>query len=72
MPSFRSFLNFTVGATCLSLLVAGNDVVNTRVAVLGGGLAGIIAARTLHDRGLDDFVILEGRNELGTVLFPWI
>ena len=44
---------------------ANNKVVKTRVAVLGGGMAGIIAARTLHEQGVDDFVIIEGRDTLG-------
>lgn len=36
-----------------------------QVLVLGGGVAGIIAARSLHTKGVDDFVIIEGRDELG-------
>ncbi|KAJ6510494.1 amine oxidase [Mycena sanguinolenta] len=35
------------------------------VLILGGGVAGIIAARTLHDQGIDDFLIVEARDELG-------
>ncbi|KAH0582379.1 hypothetical protein H2248_010324 [Termitomyces sp. 'cryptogamus'] len=37
----------------------------TRVLVLGGGVAGVIAARTLHEQGIDDFVVVEARDELG-------
>ncbi|KAJ7262748.1 hypothetical protein B0H12DRAFT_1104283 [Mycena haematopus] len=36
-----------------------------RVLILGGGVAGIIAARTLHEQGIDDFLIVEARDELG-------
>ncbi|KDR74114.1 hypothetical protein GALMADRAFT_124393 [Galerina marginata CBS 339.88] len=36
-----------------------------KVLILGGGVAGVIAARTLHESGIDDFVIVEARNELG-------
>ncbi|PPQ69357.1 hypothetical protein CVT25_004749 [Psilocybe cyanescens] len=36
-----------------------------KVLILGGGVAGVIAARTLHERGIDDFVVVEARNELG-------
>ncbi|KAH9477058.1 Polyamine oxidase 6 [Psilocybe cubensis] len=36
-----------------------------QVLILGGGVTGVIAARTLHERGIDDFVIVEARNELG-------
>ncbi|KAH0582385.1 hypothetical protein H2248_010329 [Termitomyces sp. 'cryptogamus'] len=37
----------------------------TKVLVLGGGVAGVIAARTLHEQGIDDFVVVEARDELG-------
>lgn len=54
---------------CFSLLVAARgEVVTTRVAILGGGMAGIIAARTLHEQGVNDYVIIEGRDELGWFL----
>ncbi|KAF8961609.1 hypothetical protein BDZ97DRAFT_1905477 [Flammula alnicola] len=36
-----------------------------KVLILGGGVAGVIAARTLHESGIDDFVIVEARGELG-------
>ena len=36
-----------------------------QVLVLGGGVAGIIAARSLHRKAVDDFVIIEARDELG-------
>ncbi|KAG0694711.1 hypothetical protein DFH29DRAFT_815023 [Suillus ampliporus] len=39
-----------------------NDV---KVLILGGGVAGVIAARTLHRKGIDDFLIVEARDELG-------
>ncbi|KAL4071562.1 hypothetical protein V8B97DRAFT_405456 [Scleroderma yunnanense] len=38
---------------------------NTKVLILGGGMAGVIAARTLHEQGIDDFVIVEAKTELG-------
>jgi len=38
---------------------------NSRVLILGGGVAGIMAARTFHDHGIKDFLIIEGREELG-------
>ncbi|KAH7923411.1 amine oxidase [Leucogyrophana mollusca] len=38
---------------------------NATVLILGGGVAGIIAARTLHEQGIDDFIVVEGREELG-------
>lgn len=38
---------------------------NKTVLILGGGVAGVIAARTLHQQGIDNFIIIEGRDELG-------
>ncbi|KAF7368646.1 Amine oxidase [Mycena venus] len=35
------------------------------VLILGGGVAGIIAARTLVEKGITDFLIVEARDELG-------
>ncbi|KAF8210927.1 hypothetical protein K438DRAFT_1569398 [Mycena galopus ATCC 62051] len=35
------------------------------VLILGGGVAGIIAARTLAKEGITDFLIVEARDELG-------
>ena len=36
-----------------------------KVLVLGGGVAGVIAARTLHQAGITDFLVVEARSELG-------
>ena len=36
-----------------------------KVLILGGGVAGVIAARTLHQNGIVDFLIVEARHELG-------
>ncbi|KAI1795246.1 amine oxidase [Ganoderma leucocontextum] len=38
---------------------------DTRVLILGGGVAGVTAARTLHEQGIDDFIVIEARHELG-------
>ena len=35
------------------------------VLILGGGVAGIIAAETLTEKGITDFIIIEARDELG-------
>lgn len=35
------------------------------VLILGGGVAGVIAARTLHEKGITNFRIVEARDELG-------
>lgn len=36
-----------------------------KVLILGAGLSGIIAGKTLKDNGVDDFLILEGQNYIG-------
>ncbi|KAI0070410.1 amine oxidase [Panus rudis PR-1116 ss-1] len=38
---------------------------DAKVLILGGGVAGVIAARTLHEQGIPDFLIVEARHELG-------
>lgn len=38
---------------------------DARVLILGGGVAGVIAARTLHEQGISDFIIVEARDQLG-------
>ncbi|XP_078346841.1 uncharacterized protein LOC144632113 [Oculina patagonica] len=37
----------------------------TKVLILGAGLSGITAAKTLLDKGITDFLILEGKNYTG-------
>jgi polyamine oxidase len=37
----------------------------TKVAILGGGVSGISAAKNLVANGITDFVIVEARDELG-------
>ncbi|KAF9238348.1 hypothetical protein BU15DRAFT_47713 [Melanogaster broomeanus] len=43
---------------------------HTTVLILGGGMAGVIAARTLHEQGIDDFIIVEAKIELGGRMIP--
>ncbi|KAH0834009.1 hypothetical protein J3R83DRAFT_11245 [Lanmaoa asiatica] len=42
-----------------------NTTKHTTVLILGGGVTGIIAARTLHEQGINDFIILDAKTELG-------
>ncbi|KAI0742275.1 amine oxidase [Daedaleopsis nitida] len=53
------------GQTVLSTAAASRRGKDTKVLILGGGVAGIIAARTLQEQGVDDFIIVEARHELG-------
>ncbi|KAL0956484.1 hypothetical protein HGRIS_002630 [Hohenbuehelia grisea] len=41
------------------------------VLVLGGGIAGVIAARTLHEAGVDDYLLVEANTELGGRIRNW-
>ena len=38
---------------------------STKILILGAGLSGITAAKTLLDKGITDFLILEGKNYTG-------
>jgi Flavin containing amine oxidoreductase len=38
---------------------------NKQVLILGGGVAGVLAARKLTQEGITDFLIVEARDELG-------
>ncbi|CAF3949165.1 unnamed protein product [Rotaria sordida] len=51
----------------LMLLVSQHDAktIKTKVVVLGGGVAGVIAARTLYENGVNDFVLVEAESDLG-------
>ncbi|GBE87489.1 hypothetical protein BKA93DRAFT_895621 [Sparassis latifolia] len=66
LPSVRRVL---LAFTCLPLVFARSvkraDTGNARVLILGGGVAGVIAARTLHKQGITNFTIVEARGELG-------
>lgn len=53
---------FTTGYT------AAEKVLRTKVAILGGGMTGITAAKTLYENGVHDFVVVEARSELGVFL----
>ncbi|KAF9529043.1 amine oxidase [Crepidotus variabilis] len=43
----------------------GDNTNSHKVLILGGGVAGIIAARTLRQSGVNDFLIIEARSEIG-------
>ena len=44
---------------------SGSDSNHYKVLILGGGVAGVIAARTLHQNGIDDFLIVDALDRLG-------
>ncbi|MBN80166.1 MAG: twin-arginine translocation pathway signal [Planctomycetaceae bacterium] len=57
-----------------------HDLQETQVVIVGGGIAGLAAARRLHNAGVEDFVVLELEREPGgtsrsgqsdVVAYPW-
>ncbi|KAG2155218.1 uncharacterized protein EDB93DRAFT_1239154 [Suillus bovinus] len=67
---FALLLGFAAFATALpsSPSTTHNNHRSTKdpkVLILGGGVAGVIAARTLHLNGVNEFLIVEARDELG-------
>lgn len=59
-----------IAASAAVALPASAETIRTKVAILGGGVAGISAARNLTANGIDDFVIVEARDILGGMLYP--
>ena len=64
-----SYVAVTLAAT---LPVARGNTLSKRqdskdatVLILGGGVSGIIAAKTLTEKGITDFKVIEARDELG-------
>lgn len=47
------------------LLMTGGDQYDADVLILGAGMAGITAAKTLHERGHLNFIIIEARDRVG-------
>ncbi|KAL4254130.1 FAD/NAD(P)-binding domain superfamily protein [Pleurotus pulmonarius] len=61
---FLLFLNAEVLAVAQAENHPGTKS-HSRILILGGGVAGITAARTLHRNGFHDFLIIEARDEIG-------
>lgn len=53
------------GFTIPQAVYQNHDESNPKILILGGGVAGIMAARTFHDHDIKNFIIIEGRDELG-------
>ena len=62
VPSIELPVDTLSGQDVLALKQPHKDAT---VLILGGGVTGIIAARTLHEQGIDNFVVVEAREELG-------
>src|SRR5271169_2567996 len=55
----------TTAILLMAAAYVSGGVVKTKVAILGGGMSGMIAARTLAEANTTDFLIIEARHELG-------
>ena len=73
-PTPRSNMLTAIPRALLSSLILSSSALaaaisgpadHSTVLILGGGVAGVIAARTLHQKGIEDFKIVEARPELG-------
>ena len=64
-----SYVVVTLAATLPSVrddtLSKRQKAKDATVLILGGGVSGIIAAKTLTEKGITDFKIIEARDELG-------
>ena len=56
---------FVIAIVGSSLAVETPAQSKKKVLILGAGVAGITAAKTLHDKGIDDFLVLEGQDYIG-------
>lgn len=52
-------------AMCLLISVTSSAKTKTKVLILGAGLSGITAAKTLLQNNITDFYVLEGQNYIG-------
>ncbi|KZT05137.1 amine oxidase [Laetiporus sulphureus 93-53] len=74
IPSiFAVLLGFVTSSFELPVLPVSQDILSlpsiarkdAKVLILGGGVSGVVAARTLHEQGISDFLVVEARHELG-------
>ncbi|KIY46146.1 amine oxidase [Fistulina hepatica ATCC 64428] len=56
---------FLILAYALSAHAYNYSARNPQVVILGGGVAGVIAARTLHENGFEDYLVIDARDQLG-------
>ncbi|CAH1802895.1 unnamed protein product, partial [Owenia fusiformis] len=67
----KMFLNLLFSVAFVAACTAQDK---TTVVILGGGMSGVMAAKTLNDAGITDFIIVESQAELGGRMkrFDWI
>lgn len=64
-PTLPSSTSSSTLPSPLILTGASNPKTDYDVLILGGGIAGVMAARELSSEGIDSFLIIEARPELG-------
>ncbi|XP_038070408.1 polyamine oxidase 7-like [Patiria miniata] len=63
-PQIQVFLNLLLFCLHINALVNHADT-RAKILILGAGASGLQAARTLHDNGMDDFIIVEAADRTG-------
>ncbi|CAF3346173.1 unnamed protein product [Rotaria sp. Silwood2] len=58
-------MSFRLALLIVFLSLCNARTIKTRIAILGGGMAGVTAARTLAANGITDFLIIEAESVLG-------
>jgi len=65
MMSVKRMINLGLILIIGFVSLCTTKVIRTKVAILGGGMAGVIAARTLSQNGISNFLIIEAEPVLG-------
>ena len=63
--NWKLFLHCVIALAVLPQLLSARSIRGTKVLILGAGAAGITAAKTLHDKGITDFLVLEAQDYIG-------
>ncbi|PYH70925.1 polyamine oxidase [Aspergillus vadensis CBS 113365] len=59
------FASTAATLTAFAVLGIARTCTETEVAILGAGVAGVTAAETLHNNGVEDFIVLEYQDRIG-------
>ena len=62
---FLLLLSILPAVICTESDTCSESNLGADVLILGGGITGISAAKTLHDRGVTNFLVIEAQPQLG-------